>query len=75
MTKKDKVLYHLKNYGPITPRIGIDQYNVFRLADIIFKLRNEGFDIKTEEQESNGSRYAKYVLVTKELKGQVVMNI
>lgn len=66
VSKKDKVLAHLKRYGKITPIQALNKYGCMRLADIIFKLRKD-YDIKTLEtattdQYGNKVYYATYVM-------------
>ena len=43
----DAVLWHLKTYGSITSYEGIKEYGATRLASIIFKHRQKGYDINT----------------------------
>lgn len=72
-TKKQKVLEHLTNLGTITSIEAIEKYGATRLADIIFKLRKEGYNIETQDVEftdryGNKGMYAKYVMKGKEPK-------
>lgn len=48
MTQKDRVLQHLQEHGSITSWQAIMEYGATRLADIVFKLRQEGYDIESE---------------------------
>lgn len=58
MTQKEAILNHLQEQGSITPLEALNKYHSFRLADIIFKLRNEGHDILTiPEGKQNYARY------------------
>ena len=57
-TKQEKVLTHLQTYGNITPLEALNEYGSFRLGAIIFNLRKEGYDIKTNIVPKKG--YAKY---------------
>ena len=46
-TQKDAIKWHLKTYGKITSWEAIKEYGATRLADIILKLKNEGYPIHT----------------------------
>jgi hypothetical protein len=59
-TQKDQVKLHLKAHGKITQMDALKLYGCFRLADVIFKLRNEGMMIDTTYPEE-GKRYAIYI--------------
>ena len=48
-TGKDAIKWHLKNYGHITSLEAIREYGVTRLASIIFNLKEEGYNIHSEE--------------------------
>lgn len=61
MSKTDAVLEHLKK-RPITSWEAITQYRATRLADIIFRLRNQGFNISTELVEGSTAKFARYRL-------------
>ena len=63
MSKIDSVLKHLKKKGHITSWEAIQLYRATRLADIIFQLKGRGHTINTVMLTSNGTRYAKYVMV------------
>lgn len=70
MTQVTAVLDHLKVYGKITSMEAIEYYGATRLADIIFKLRKRGYNIKTvncvgKTRFGNICNYAKYVLEAK----------
>ena len=65
-TQKDAILWHLANYGQITSWESIQQYGATRLADIIYKLRKEGYHIeatiiKTKNRFGRNTSIAKYV--------------
>ena len=61
-TKQEKVLNHLQTYGHITPLEALERYGSFRLGALIFNLRQEGHDIKTDIMRNNRtkSNYALY---------------
>ena len=58
VSKKEKVLKHLKTLGRITPLEALELYGSFRLGALIFNLRKEGHDIETNIVPKKG--YAKY---------------
>ena len=60
ITKKDKVLDHLKTYGTITPLEAMEKYNSMRLSAIIFDLKKEGHQIETYLKRTKKSNYAVY---------------
>ena len=62
VTKQEKVLAHLKEYGNITPQTALHLYGSFRLSALIFNLRKEGHDIETNIVPKKG--YAKYTYNT-----------
>lgn len=69
-TQKRRVLVHLRNYGKITSNEAFTWYGITRLADVIFKLRKDGYEIETIDTESvnrygEKCRYATYVEVGK----------
>lgn len=51
ITKTQKVLNHLKEYGSITSWQAIQEYGATRLSAIIFRLRNLGYEIETKEEQ------------------------
>lgn len=68
MTKKEKVLEHLKKYNTITSLEAIDKYSATRLSAIIYSLRKTGYKIITEkiqfiDKYGNKSYYGKYILM------------
>lgn len=64
MTKKEKVLEHLKTKGSITSWEAFTLYRATRLSDIIFVLRKDGYDIETipEKNIDDYRKHAKYIL-------------
>ena len=46
-SKKGKILKHLQDGKTITPQIALRMYGHFRLAVVINRLRNEGYNITT----------------------------
>jgi hypothetical protein len=62
MTKIDAVYLHLKKHRHITSWEAINLYKATRLADIIFKLKGQGFKIDTILVENGNTRFARYFL-------------
>jgi len=48
MTGKQRILEHLKKYGSITQLEAINLYWDWRLSDKIYRLKKDGYAIKTE---------------------------
>lgn len=66
MTKKDKVLKHLKKYGHITSKDAFERYDATRLSAIIFDLRKD-YMIDTDfaysfDEDGRKNRYGIYTL-------------
>ena len=64
MTQQDKILNWLKKGYFITQPIAITEFNCFRLAPIIDRLKKKGYQFKTEKVGK--SRMAKYTLIMKQ---------
>lgn len=63
MTKYEKVRNHILSGMPITPLQSLKLYGLQRLASLVNKMRNKGYDITTVMvSEEDGTRYAKYFL-------------
>lgn len=62
MTKKQAVYTHLQTHGHITSWEAITLYKATRLADIIFKLKNQGIKIYTLMVEGKDTKFARYFL-------------
>lgn len=60
MTQQDQVLKYLKKKKTITSVTAIGVFGITRLADVVFKLKKKGYDIKTEMKEGAHGRYAEY---------------
>jgi hypothetical protein len=64
-TKIAKVAGHLVSRKTITSWKAIELYQATRLADIIFTLKRQGWDISTTMRyEPDGTRYAVYRLIS-----------
>ena len=66
MTKTQMVINHLHEHRSITSWEAITKYRVTRLAQHIFLLREDGWDISTERLpiENERGTYAVYHVVT-----------
>jgi hypothetical protein len=62
MTKIDSVYLHLKKHKHITSWEAINLYRATRLADIVFKLKEQGFKIETVMIQGENTRFARYYL-------------
>ena len=48
ISQKEKILNHLKKFGSITQLEAINLYWDWRLSDKIYRLKKDGYNIKTE---------------------------
>ena len=62
MSQKSACLDYLERYGSITPLEALSAFRCFRLSAIIYRLREEGYVIKTHIND-DGKPYAIYVLM------------
>ncbi len=60
--QQDMCLEYLKEYGSITPLEALSAFNSLRLSSLIFRLRNDGYNIETKINE-NGKPFAVYTLI------------
>ena len=60
MSQKTVILTHLKK-EPITQKTALYRYGVSRLADVVFKLKNDGHSILTEPVRVK-TRYGKAII-------------
>jgi hypothetical protein len=60
MSQQTQVLNHLKK-EPLTPLVALKKYGTLRLAAIVFNLRDEGYNIKTDIVNVGTKRNTKYV--------------
>tara|TARA_R100000734_G_C3312102_1_gene103051 strand:+ start:1563 stop:1844 length:282 start_codon:yes stop_codon:yes gene_type:complete len=65
-TQTDAIKWHLKTYGNITSWQAIKEYGATRLSAIIFNLRDEGYNIITENLEVK-NRFDRTVVIAKYL--------
>lgn len=66
MNKTQKVKEHLLRFGSITSWDAINLYGETRVSDVILKLRQKGWDIRTimvefTDRFGNTGKYANYV--------------
>lgn len=57
---EERVMWHLRKFGSITPLDAIKDYGNTRLADTIFRLRKKGYNIVTYDLVSY-NRYGEKV--------------
>ena len=62
-TQKEQIKKHLISKKSITPIQALEKFGCFRLAAVIFKLKDEGLKIVTEIQHKGKKQFAKYRLV------------
>lgn len=76
-SQKHYVLQHLRRFGSIEPLTALREYGCYRLGAVIFRLRDEGYDIITTRMEGRsritGNRimYARYSLAEEALELKV----
>lgn len=61
-TQKERLLADLQKGLSITPLDALKWYGSFRLSGLIFQLKAEGWDIRTEIVTQNRKHFAKYSL-------------
>ena len=67
MTQKAAILQHLMSGKSLTPLEALHMYGCFRLASVVFTLKQEGHLIKTTMVHgANNKRYASYSALTRE---------
>ena len=69
-TKINLVANHLITNRKITSWEAIERYHATRLADIIYVLKSEGWDIMTEMVKQDGVRFAVYRYISAPRKGR-----
>ena len=63
VSQKKIVLAHLQRVGSITPKEAMEYFNCYRLADVVFKLRKDGWVINSNPTKgSNGSTFSTYTM-------------
>ena len=62
-SQSENILAHLIEGYAITPLDALEQYGCFRLAALIYNLRKDGYDIKTNKVSNKyGKTFASYRL-------------
>lgn len=57
------ILAHLEAGKAITPLKAQNVYNIWRLSDVIYKIRNAGHDVLTDDRkDESGKKYGMYYL-------------
>ena len=74
-TKTLKILRHLKKYGSITSLDAFENYRATRLSAIIYRLREEGFDIDTRRIQHKEANFGKYVLEDSQNNNQLLYDL
>jgi hypothetical protein len=60
----DIVKKHLETYGSISPLEAQSNYNIWRLAAVVNRLKNRGVQVATYMKVApSGAKYAEYRLV------------
>lgn len=63
MTQMQTVQKHLNTYGSISPLEAQSNYNIWRLAAVVNRLKNAGTDIVMNMKTApSGAKYAEYKL-------------
>ena len=61
MTQTKIIKDHLATHGSISPLEAQSNYNIWRLAAVVKKLRNKGYLISTKMKVApSGAKYAEY---------------
>ena len=62
-TQKDKIFEYLKAGNSITPIEALERFGCFRLAAVIWKIRQEKHVYTTMVKNKHGYSFAKYSLI------------
>jgi hypothetical protein len=62
MSQIDSIRAHLLRGKPITPIQALNLFGCFRLAAVIFNIRDEGYTVDTEMVYRKGKKWASYTL-------------
>ena len=68
MTQQNRVLKHLRQNGSITPLEAMNLYGIYRLSVHVWRLRKNGYNIVTVEQDGKNKlgepvKYGRYILI------------
>ena len=65
MTQTTELLTYFKATSKqITPLEALNQFGIFRLADVVYKLKNKGHNIKTHLITQNKKTFASYEYIS-----------
>lgn len=68
ITQEAAILAHLKTGSQISPLDALQKYGCFCLAEVVYRLRQKGYEIETGEGTSFGhgrtKRFALYKLIS-----------
>ena len=73
MTQKDRLLKYLSSGRTITPLQSWNQLGIYRLADVVYKLRKDGWNIQTKDCNVKNTFGEKCVVAEYELNPQEEM--
>jgi hypothetical protein len=62
-TQKEQIKKYLLSKKTITPIQALNKFGCFRLAAVIYKLKDEGLKIVTEMEYNKNKQFARYRLV------------
>lgn len=63
MSQQSQIQSYLEYGNKITPLEALNKFGCFRLSAIIYNLKKEGMNIKTNRITKNGKTFAEYELV------------
>jgi len=62
-TQKEQIKKYLLSRKTITPIQALNKFGCFRLAAVIYKLKNDGLKIVTEMEYNKNKQFARYRLI------------
>ena len=62
-TQKEQIKKHLLSKKSITPLQALNKFGCFRLAAVIYRLKEEGLKIATEIEHKGKKQFARYVII------------
>ena len=62
MSQIKKIRHYLESGGRLTPIDALNKFNCFRLAAVVFNLREDGVPVKTKTIKDGQKSYAEYYL-------------
>jgi len=67
MTKQDQILEYMMSGKEITPRIAVAEFDAWRLADSVAKLKAKGYEIENIQAE-RGAKHGIYRMTEESIK-------